>query len=175
MFCYRCLSSYERQPSNFVYSLRVTKYILGQKTKLLRLILPPFFHLLLQFIYSIFFLYNSKTLNFGHTFLWGWQIWVLVHTWAMGWSIVYTKIKQPVHTCTCSLFFFFFLPLQYENIKNLYLQNCFNIPLMAMAGGMWALLTICYIYYSPALNKQIYFNVNSARCTCNLHCICILL
>ena len=33
-------------------------------------------------------------------------------------------------------FFFFFLSLQSANIKKLHLQNCFNIPLMAMAGGM---------------------------------------
>ena len=41
--------------------------------------------------------------------------------------------------------FSFFLFLQLAKIKNLILQNCFNIPLMAMAGGMWALLTLCYI------------------------------
>ena len=40
----------------------------------------------------------------------------------------------------------FFLSLQLAKIKNLLLQNSFNIPLMAMAGGMWALLTsLCYI------------------------------
>ena len=44
------------------------------------------------------------------------------------------------------LFFFFFLSLQLAKIKNLLLQNCFNIPLMATAGAMWALLTLCYIY-----------------------------
>ena len=43
------------------------------------------------------------------------------------------------------LFFFFFLSLQLAKIKNLHLQNCFNLPLMAMAGGMWILLTLCYI------------------------------
>ena len=32
-------------------------------------------------------------------------------------------------------------------IKNLHLQNCFNLRLMATAGGMWALLTICYIFF----------------------------
>ena len=44
------------------------------------------------------------------------------------------------------LFFYFFLSLQLVKIKNLHLQNCFNLPLMAMAGGMWALLTLCYIF-----------------------------
>ena len=33
-------------------------------------------------------------------------------------------------------------------LRNLLLQNCFNIPLMATAGGMWALLTLCYIFFS---------------------------
>ena len=32
--------------------------------------------------------------------------------------------------------YFFFLSLQLASIKNLHLQNCFNISLMAMAGGM---------------------------------------
>ena len=44
------------------------------------------------------------------------------------------------------LFFFFFLSLQLTKVKNLHLQNCFNLPLMATAGGMWALLTLCYIF-----------------------------
>ena len=33
------------------------------------------------------------------------------------------------------LFFFFFLSPQLAKIKNLLLQNCFSIPLMAMGGG----------------------------------------
>ena len=41
IFCYKFLSFYESQSSNFVYTLRVAKYIVGQKTKL-RLILPYF-------------------------------------------------------------------------------------------------------------------------------------
>ena len=40
----------------------------------------------------------------------------------------------------------FFLSFQLAKIKNLLLQNCFNIPLMTTAGGMWALLTLCYIW-----------------------------
>ena len=43
------------------------------------------------------------------------------------------------------LFFFFFLYLQLAKIKNLHLQNCFILPVMATDGGMWALLTLCYI------------------------------
>ena len=45
------------------------------------------------------------------------------------------------------LFFFYFLSLQLAKIKNLLLQNCFIIPLMATAGGMWALLTLCYSFH----------------------------
>ena len=43
-------------------------------------------------------------------------------------------------------FFFFFLSLQLAKIINLLLQNCFNIPLMATVGSIWALLTLCYIF-----------------------------
>ena len=39
IFCYRFLSFYESQSSNFLCTLRVTKYIVGQKTKMLRFIL----------------------------------------------------------------------------------------------------------------------------------------
>ena len=61
----------------------------------------------LFFISSIFFLSNSKTLNFCHTFLWGLQSWNLIHIiWAMGWSIAYTKYNQS--DCTCSFIFSFF-------------------------------------------------------------------
>ena len=45
------------------------------------------------------------------------------------------------------LFFFFFLSLKLAKIKKFHLQNCFNIPLMAMAGGIWAMHTTRYIYY----------------------------
>ena len=54
---------------------------------------------------------------------------------------------------------FFFLSLQLAKIKNLLLQNCFSIPLMATAGGMWALLTLCYISSSSCIGIiDIYFN-----------------
>ena len=42
IFCYKFLIFYESQSSNFVYTLRVAKYIVGQKTKLLRFILTSF-------------------------------------------------------------------------------------------------------------------------------------
>ena len=41
IFCYIFLSFYESQSSNFVYTLRMAKYIVWQKTKL-RFILPSF-------------------------------------------------------------------------------------------------------------------------------------
>ena len=52
------------------------------------------------------------------------------------------------------LFFSFFLSLQLAKIKNLLLQNCFNIPLMAMARGMLALFTLCYIWACAWQNQQ---------------------
>ena len=45
------------------------------------------------------------------------------------------------------LVFFFFLSLLLAKIKNVHLQNCFNLPLMATAGGMCASLTLCYIIF----------------------------
>ena len=45
-------------------------------------------------------------------------------------------------------FFFFFVSVHLANVKNLQLQNYFNMPLMAMTGGMWALLTsLLYFLY----------------------------
>ena len=54
------------------------------------------------------------------------------------------KYKQPEYTC--SFIFFFFLSFQSRLKTCIDPQNCFNISLMAMAGGMWALLTGCYIF-----------------------------
>ena len=42
IFYYRFLGFYESQSSNFLYTLRVVKYIMGQKTKMMRFILPSF-------------------------------------------------------------------------------------------------------------------------------------
>ena len=44
IFCYRFLCIYESQSSNFLYILRVAKYIVGQKTKMMRFIFTIFFH-----------------------------------------------------------------------------------------------------------------------------------
>ena len=67
------------------------------------------------------------------------------------------------------LFFFFFLSLQLAKIKNLHLQNCFNLPLMATAGGMWALLTLCYIFLFFSLNQK---HVNLPETTSMYTCTC---
>ena len=50
IFCHKFLIFYESQSSNFVYTLKVAKNIVEQKTKPLRFILPSFsfFHLSLQ-------------------------------------------------------------------------------------------------------------------------------
>ena len=95
------------------------------------------------FLYFFNFLSNSKTLNFWSHF-----------------SVRPTKLKLDTHMgkwlicCVLQIqaariymllyFSSFFclsnwqlsLSLQLAKIKNLYLQNCFNLPLMAMYGGM---------------------------------------
>ena len=89
----------------------------------------------LFFISSIFFLSNSKTLISLSLF-----------------SVRPTKLKLDTHRgkgliyCVYQIqvariylflyFFLFFLSLQLAKIKNLLLQNCFNIPLMATARSM---------------------------------------
>ena len=59
-----------------------------------------------------FFLTNSKTLIFCHTFLWVVQSWNLIHTWAKHWSIVYTKYKQPEYTCSFIFLLFSVSPIR---------------------------------------------------------------
>ena len=96
---------------------------------------------LLVLIYSfilVFFLSHSKTLKILSLFYEAYTV-----TWAIDCFIVYTKSSSQY--ILVLFFFFLFVSLQLANIKNLHLQNCFNIPLMAMAGGMWALLTVCNI------------------------------
>ena len=51
------------------------------------------------------------------------------------------------------LFFFFFLSLQLAKIKNLHLQNCFNLPLMA-TDGVYELCSLCYISFFFLSNFQ---------------------
>ena len=124
--------------SLFSLTKRPTRFILGPHMESCCIMCTQIKQLVLFYsfikISSIFFLSSSKT----HS-LWGLQSWNLIHT-----SEMYTKIKQPVHTYC--LVFFLFLSLHLANINNLYLQNFYMIPLEAMAGGMWALLTICYIW-----------------------------
>ena len=65
----------------------------------------------------------------------------------MGKGLIYCVHQIQVARIYLFLYFSsFFLSLQLAKIKNLHLQNCFNLPLMAMARGMWALLTLCYIF-----------------------------
>ena len=53
----------------------------------------------------------------------------------MGSGLIYCVHQiQAANTNLFLYFSSFFLSLQLANIKNLHLQNCFNIPLMAMAG-----------------------------------------
>ena len=98
--------------------------------------------LIYSFISSIFFLSNFKILIFfvhfsvRHT-----KLKLDTHR-AKGWSSVHQIQAGRIYL----FFFFFFLSFQLAKIKNLLLQNCFNILLMAVAGGMWALLTLCYIF-----------------------------
>ena len=61
--------------------------------------------------FFIFFLTSSKTLIFCHTFLWVLQSWNLIHPWAKGWSIVYTKYKQPEYTCSFIFLLFSVSPI----------------------------------------------------------------
>ena len=63
----------------------------------------------------------------------------------MGNGLIYCVHQNQAASTYMFFIFLLFLSLQLANIKNLHLQNCFNIPRMAMAGGMWALLTVCYI------------------------------
>ena len=51
--------------------------------------------------------------------------------------------------------YFFCLSLPCNTKGNLHLQSCFNIPLIAMAGGMRTLLTICYTV-KPVLSKHLW-------------------
>ena len=105
---------------------------------------------LLVFIYSIisliFFFSNSKTLNFCHTFLWGLRSWNLIHTWQRV-DLMGTPNSSSQNVLV-PLLFFCFLSLQLAKIKNLHLQNCFSIPLLATA-----LLPVCYIFYLLMVKK----------------------
>ena len=98
--------------------------------------------LTLCYIFFNFLSLKFQNIKFFVTFLfllWGLQSWNLIHTWAKGWSTPYTSSQNIL----VPLLFFFFLSLQLAKIRNLLPQNCFNIPLMVMAKGMSALLTLC--------------------------------
>ena len=71
------------------------------------------------------------------------------------------------------LFFFFFLAFQLAKIKNLLLQNCFNIPLMATARGMWlcSLSAIFFMFYIPP--KKWLFVYNDSHMSTRGQCHCL--
>ena len=103
-FCYRFLGFYESQPesSNFLYTLRVAKYIVGQKTKMLRFICTIFFHFSISHSYVIhreIFVSKiaSRILKFGTTF---------------GYDLLYC-VKENQHDAAYhSLYLSIFLSLQ---------------------------------------------------------------
>ena len=117
-----------------------------KRTRLLLLILP--------LISSFFFLSNFKYQKNPSLFsqgLRGLQSLILVHTWTVGWCIMWLIYCVHQNQAASSYLFFIFLLFSVSPVSkhlHLHLQNCFIIPLMAMAvaGGMWALLIICYIY-----------------------------
>ena len=84
-----------------------------------------------SFISSVFFLSNSKTLNFlSHFSVRPTKLKLDTH---MGKGFIYCVHQIQAAEYTGS---FIFPSLQLAKIKNLHLQNCFNLPLMAKAGGM---------------------------------------
>ena len=61
------------------------------------------------------------------------------------------------HNILVPLFLSFFLALQLAKIKNLHLQNCFNLPLMATAGvcELCSLSAVFLLPFVIRLNKEI--------------------
>ena len=137
--------------------------------------------LIYSFIYSIFFLSDSKT------------FFVILFCEAYKVETLYTHEQWVDLLCTPNtssqkllvpLFFFFFLSLQLAKIKNLHLQNCFNTHLMAMAGGseaaifnisfkhtLWPgalqlyfmLQWLCHYFMSPLELYFITYNIKSSN------------
>ena len=87
------------------------------------------------FLYFFNFLSNSKTLIvLSHFSVRPTKLIVDTH---MGNGLIFCVHQIQAGKIYLFLFFSsFFLFLLLAKIKNLHLQNCFNIPLMAMAGGM---------------------------------------
>ena len=91
------------------------------------------------FLYFLKFLSNSKTLKFLSHF--SVRPTKLKHDTHMGLGLGNGLIcwVHQIQTARIYLFLYFssfFCLSNLAKIKNLHLQNCFNIPLMAMAGGM---------------------------------------
>ena len=61
------------------------------------------------------------------------------------------------------LFIFLFLSVQLAKIKNLHLHYCFNLPLMATAGDMWALLML-YFFFLQFSNIKIFRHTFLRNC-----------
>ena len=102
-----------------------------------RCFICPFFFLSKQiFCYKCFVTLFCKTYKVGSWYTHGQRV-----------DLLCTPNTSSQNILVPLVFFIFFPSLQSAKIKNLLLQNCFNIPLMATAKGMWALLTPCYIFF----------------------------
>ena len=82
--------------------------------------------------YLFLYFFNFLSLQFQHI-----QIFVTLFCEAYKqWIDLLCTPKSSSQYILVLYFSSFGLSLQLANIKNLHLQNCFKIPLMAMAGGM---------------------------------------
>ena len=145
IFVHRFLGSYESQSLQILYTHWKWPNILWErKTKCWALFLPSFFSFCFSRLSFQCYTYMQMEIlsPFSHE-LKGLPSWNLVHVWTICLYFVYTKLRLLVLIHT---FISFFLSLQLANIKNLYLQNCFNMSLMALAGGMWA-CAHCLLYF----------------------------
>ena len=128
---------------------------MGKKTKVLWLIFAFFFHF--SFSHSSVIHREIHVKNFSGTT----APRILKFGTNVGHDLLYcVKEKQhaAAYTCIIPLFVHFssFFCLQLAKIKNMHLQNCFNIPLMAMAGRMWALLTVGYILFLSGIRRKMH-------------------
>ena len=91
------------------------------------------------FISSVFFLSNSKTLNFLSHF--SVRASKLKLDTQMGKGLICYVHQIQAARIYLFLYFSFFLSLQLAKIKNLHLQNCFNLPLMAEFCSLFAIFS----------------------------------
>ena len=100
-----------------------------------------------SFISSIFFLSSSENIKFFVTlFCQAYK----VETWCTHGQMVdlLCTPNTSSQNILVPLFFFLFLSLQLAKIKNLHLQNCFNLPLMATA--------VEYVSFAHSLLPPVY-------------------